>query len=416
MTGTLVASTPKASLQALAFQGIMVYNCFAQIKDMLQRKFGDEYVLLFARPAENLQNGVIDWYSPVQGQPRRLSTLSPLGQGDVCEKASAMAAEIQTYAEELIHSPDPLKVTRGNILKLALAYPDKDYIYAIGQQPVFVCWGFAPGTPGVEPHNISRLVPAPPPLEPEPAVEQSAEPGQTGERRIIHETIIHERRPLGWAWLWWLIPLLALCCLLVILFTSFGHIPALAGRTLFYGPELPFLGRHPDKSAEIASLQNDIAENDDKLRGHIAMCKPDEPGGAYAQKPAMPQMPAKPKQELVIPKNAENASFLKGKWRCDTGLINKTTGEPVILEFSFAENGAGLSTTYEKYDQCSGQARARMNNGELVLHIDPQRCQNRGNAYSELSIICKNAKGNTTSCSGTNSDGSTWDAYFKRIE
>lgn len=410
MTGNLVASTPKASLQALAFQGIMVYNCFAQIRDMLQRKFGDAYVLLFARPAENLHTGLIDWYSPVQGQPQPVSALNEKDQASVYKKAADMAADIQAYAEELIHSPDQLKVTRGNILKLALSCPDKDYIYTIGQQPVFVCWGFGPGTPGVEPQDITRLISA---VQPEPRpIEAPTVP--TVPKTVPADAVRHTapaRKPLGRAWLWWLVPLLALCLLIIILFTSFGHLPALSGKTLFHGPELPFLARHPDKSAEIASLQQDIAEYDKQLRNHIAMCKPDQQR-PYAQKPDMSQH----EQELVIPKHAEDTSFLKGKWRCDTGLVNKKSGEPVAVEFYFAQDGTGSGAIYEKGDQCVGHARSAMHNGELLIQLDPQRCQNRNGGYSEVSIICKNAKGNTTECFGTNSDGSTWDASFKRIK
>lgn len=127
MTGTFIVSTPKSSMHALAFQGITASSCYAQIRDMLLRKFGDEYMLLFARPADNMGNGEIDWYSPVQGPVQKLVDLPEEEQADMENTLAHMASEILSYAEELIHSQDRLKITRGNILRLALSYPDRDF-------------------------------------------------------------------------------------------------------------------------------------------------------------------------------------------------------------------------------------------------------------------------------------------------
>lgn len=41
MNGTLITSTPKSSMHALACQGIMVASCYPQLRDMLRKKLGD---------------------------------------------------------------------------------------------------------------------------------------------------------------------------------------------------------------------------------------------------------------------------------------------------------------------------------------------------------------------------------------
>lgn len=409
MTGTLIASTPKSSLRALAFQGITAYTSFPQIRDMLLRKFGDDYILIFARPVENLNNGLIDWYSPVQGIPQKLESLSDAEKMAICSKTRAMANEILAYAEELIHSPDNLKVTRGNILKLALSYPNDSYIHVIGKQPVLVCWGFGSGTPGVEPQSITRVTAS---KRPEPGAAQS---------KAAPEPVLPPVQPVSvparnMGCLWWLLPLPALCVLLLLLFTSFGHLPALAGKSLINGPELPFLTEKPDKSTEIAVLEGEIAELEHKLREYAGLCRPEQPKvvqmpDASREKPAAPSQ----SEELVIPPKAEDAGFLEGKWLCDTGLANTRTREPVAVEFSFGTDGRGQGVTHEKNDKCAGAVNAQMRNGELHINLDTQYCQKNGHAYSPVSIICKNANGAAAECFGRNNNGTTWSASFKRI-
>ena len=63
MNGTLITSTPKSSMHALACQGIMVASCYPQLRDMLRKKLGDDYVLLFAEPMPNSADNSIDWYT-----------------------------------------------------------------------------------------------------------------------------------------------------------------------------------------------------------------------------------------------------------------------------------------------------------------------------------------------------------------
>lgn len=397
MTGTLIASTARDSVHALAFQGIMVYTCFPQISDMLRRKFGDDYVLLFARSAENAANGVIDWYSPVQGSPRKMEELPEAERQAACARARDMAHNIMLYAGELMKSPDPLKVTRGNVLKLALSYPGDSYLYAVGQQPVFVCWGFGPGTPGVEAKDLSRLV------------IPKASPAQPAAPAASAASVPVAGKLWSFAWLWWILPLLAALLLLLVLFTSFGTVPALSGTSLFQGPALSFLEGKKDPAPQIALLEKEITELGNKLENHAALCKRPE-------QPAAPPVSQAPKQELVIPPEAQDTGFLEGQWLCDTGLYSKRTGEEVQFAFSFGRNGQGEGVVYEKNDECAGASRAEMKNGALHIALDPQRCRKQGNYYSPIQIICQNAHGQNTECTGINDDGSRWTAVFRKVK
>ena len=397
MSGTRIASTPRAGMHALAFQGIAPSASFPQIRDMLLRKFGDEYVLLFARPVENAADGTIDWYSPVQGEPRPLSGLPPEKADPARERLAHMGGEILRYAEELIHSHDPLKVTRGNILRLALCYPDDSALYVVGDQPVFTCWGFGPGTPGVEPANLSRIaVPRAAPQETAVATPPPPPPPAPAPKR-------------GAGCLWWLLPALLACALGFLLFTSFADLPAPGGAAFLRLPGPGFLAAPPDHRKEIDERAAELASLRERVAAHAALCRKAAPAAAA------PASPGEPANQLVIPKNASDTTFMAGGWRCDTGLANKRTGEAVVFEFVFDKNGKGQGIIHEQRDRCTGEATARFSDGVLHIDLGPQQCANSANSYARVSIDCRTAQNGESLCVGTNDDGTRWDADFRRV-
>ena len=401
MSGTRIASTPRADMHALAYQGITASASFPQIRDMLLHKFGDEYVLLFARPAENTADGTIDWYSPVQGEPRPLAELAPDKAAAARERLAHMGGEIGRYAEELIHSQDPLKITRGHILRLALCYPDDSTLYVVGDQPVFTCWGFGPGTPGVEPASLTRLA--------APRAVEEAAPDAKAAAAPPAPPVPPPAGPRRGGCLPWLLPLLLCCALLFLLFTSFAGLPALSGTALFHlpGPDFLKAPEGPEKeiearSAEIESLRRRVAD-------HAALCRRTEPAA-----PATATAPA-PDEQLVIPENASDPAFMAGRWRCDTGLANKRTGEGVVFEFAFDESGKGKGIIHEKRDRCTGDATAHFRDGVLHIDLAPQRCENSSSGYAAVSIDCRTSPGGASQCVGINDDGTRWDADFRRV-
>lgn len=401
MTGNLIATTPKASMHALAFQGIMVYASFPQIRDMLMRNFGDEYVLLFARPEENTGDGNIDWYTPVQGNARKLEELPDEERTKLTGRLAEMAREILKLAEQLINTHEPLKVTRGNILKLALQYPDDSCLYAVGGQPVYTCWGFGPGTPGVEGKNLTRLamVASAVPRREERPVEP-VPPEDDAYREPL--PVYVARRSGGWGWLW--LPLLLLLLLLALLFVGFGPLPAISGFTLFRLPELAFLTGGGDPKAD--ALKDDVADLERRLNDLVAQCRPEEKERG--------RKPERPKQELVIPEKAEDSSFLAGSWTCDTGLYNSETSEPVKVEFIFDDNGVGKAITREPNDVCQGAAKATLAGGVLRINVEKQVCAKKNSSYNPLVIECRIDANKQTHCDGMNEGGSNWDAIFQK--
>lgn len=412
MSGNFIINTPRHQMHALAFQGIMVTDCHHQLRDMLRRRLGDGYVLLFAEPSFNTGDQSVDWYTPVQGVARQLTELPAEEQNALRDRLLHMAQEMRAFAEDLKRSSEQTRVTRGNILELALRYPDDSCLFAVGGQPVITCWGFGPGTFGAEPQDlcrISRLAPAiapqavtPPvaPAAPDSSVQEVPSPRQTGSY---------------WEILWWSLPLLLLLLLLYLLFTSFGGKPAIGGTALFQAPLPPFCQpvEDPDQKgfsslkSKIQALENEIAFLHARLDEHLALCRP------QATEPAIPAPAVQEEKPLIIPSDPENMSFLEGYWRCETGLVNQRTKEPVVVEFEFRADGKGTGRIFERNNQCTGNAKGEITDkGELRIILDEQHCAD-SSSYIEQQIVCRN-EGGIANCLGRNADGSAWDARFSR--
>lgn len=405
MASNLIISTPKADMSALAFKGIMAYASFAQIRDMLLRNFGDEYVLLFAKPVENASDGMIDWYTPVQGEAKRIIDLPEEQRKPILENMQKMGSEIRDFAEDLIQTQEPLKITRGNILKLALSIPSESDLYVVGEQPVSTCWGFAPGSPGVQAMNLSRLMsplpkkaPIPPPLTGAPSKEIKPE----APKAIAAG---------GSGCLWWLLPLLPLLLLCLLLCTSFGFLPPLSGYSLFKLPFPEALELKTDALAQISELESQITHLKAQLEKHTALCVPPVVAEKKAEKPEEAKTPG----GLIIPEDATDASFMKGRWLCRTGLSNSRTHEAVQMTFSFGDDGRGEAVVIENEDQCKGEALASMQRQTLHIEIGELICQRKNGIYNSMSIDCENAEGSSTQCYGINKNGTKWEANFIKL-
>ena len=135
-----------------------------------------------------------------------------------------------------------------------------------------------------------------------------------------------------------------------------------------------------------------------------------------AQEKPTPEVPVG--REMSIPEKAKDLDFLKGKWRCNTGLFNTRTQEPVIVEFSFDKNGNGTVSTIEKSSGTaySGKARGKLKNGGLAIACSEQRSRKKRDKYSSMQISCVQEGGHAI-CRGVNADGTRWDnATFVRIQ
>ena len=187
MSSTLIATTQRASYNAMRHQGILVTDSYAQLRAMLEKTLSPRHAMLFAEPAHDSAGASTDWYTAAQGAPVPLDRLSPEEKAKAGAAISSLASDVSQLASELMQSSEAPKNIRGNILALALRYPDAGHLYMVGDQPVITCWGFDPGTLGAQPEDLVRLgsaMAAPPPL-PGPAAAASAAPSGFGWLRAL---------------------------------------------------------------------------------------------------------------------------------------------------------------------------------------------------------------------------------------
>ncbi len=400
MSINFIVTTPKTDIQSLAHQGIQVSDSFHQIREMVRLRLGDAYALLFAEPSLRADGSAIDWYTPVQGQVRRLLDLPEEEQKTARAALIRMALDIHRIAEEIKGASVSAQVTRGNILSLALQYPDESHIYVVGGQPVFTCWGFGPGTAGALPQNLARL--APNATASKSAPTQSEAPVQPGFPPAAPSR--------GGISRLWLLPLLLLVLLFFLLTTSFGGLPPLIPGLDFKGPALPFV-KSPAKNAtadqqklndEEAALRAEIDTLEAKVKTLAENCKPQpapSAGGA---------VPETAREALVIPEKSSTMEFLRGRWLCDRGLISKADRQPISIIYEFDDQGKGTTTVRQNgRDDCVGSATAFLNNsGVLTIESEKQVCSG-GRSYSAEIIECQSGA-DRAMCLGKSGSGSTW--------
>ncbi|MDR0816347.1 MAG: hypothetical protein LBN28_03000 [Desulfovibrio sp.] len=432
MSAQHIASTPKSRIQSLSYQGMRVAENFHQIKELVRARLGDDYALLFAEPG-GLQSGeIIDWYSPIQGTPRRITELPEEEANRLAAYVGGMGKEIKNLAEDMKSGGGQSSVLRGMVLELALQYPDVSHIYAVGGHPVMTCWGFASSKKGAQPEDLARFgesfVPtapaAGPAAQPEP---QPATPQQPENRKS---------RSGLWSWLW-LLPLLLLLSVLFVPFGNWHPLVSLLGASVFkVAPE----GQHAlqESRDEEKRLRADLAALRLKLGEQAALCVPESaqrattkqdfgvpPQGSVALKEGLSSKPdvvipekILPRQDLVIPEHPGDYAFLQGRWKNAEGLVNKADKQPIETIYFFDANGNGTVTVLQKGRQdCTGKAKARRDDsGVLRIETERQICPGSQRQYSAEIIECRASVG-AASCLGKTQGGESWggNVYFHRV-
>jgi len=398
MSTNLIATVSKSTIHSLAHQGILVCESFHQIRDLVRSHFGDAYALLFAEPSVSKDGSAIDWYTPVQGTAKRMVDLPEEEQKTARAATVRMAQDLARVAADLKQSGLASQLTRGTILELALQYPDESCIYVVGEQPIFTCWGFGPGTPGVQPQNLTRLGQITiPPKTPAPLAAPASQAASPEGRR-------------GAVSLLWLLPLLMLPLLFFLLTASFGNMAPLIPGFNFKMPALPFgkttadplTGTDTKLSVELDKLRVEIRDLEKKLFDRAEQCPPE---AITSDTPMLDQE----RELLVIPEMPSDLFFLRGQWQCDRGLFSKTDGQPLILLYNFDSNGKGTATTRQKgREDCVGPAVASINTqGLLIIEVERQVCPN-GRSYSAETIECTGNAINAAMCRGKSAQGTDW--------
>jgi len=414
-------------MRALASQGILATDCHAQLKAILLQKLGPEHAALLAEPQHDAEGSSVDWYAEGQGPAIALKDLPEEDANTLRARATSLANDIAALSGTLTSDAQARQALSGQLLRLALQHPSDGDIWSVNGQPVLVNWGFAPGSAGALPQDLTRLGAAlpPPPVPPVPA--QAA----------------------GAGCLPWLLPLLLLLLLLWLLGAALGLFPS----------PLPAGCLPVDRKNLVAEEQRTAALDDElallwsQLLERAALCKPVKPAPVQEEKeepvaplpepeivepflgetppapkpvpqpkpvepPRQPEKPKKKNEDLTIPQDAakkNDLSFLEGCWTSETGLYSHPSNEPIVAEYCFDKKGKGRRFVRERNGQvCSGSANARFQGNRLNFESDQARCP-RGGTYVPQKVECTGSE-NTTQCKGRElgAGNNKWDARFRR--
>ena len=448
-----IAVSLRGQMRALASQGIFATDCYEQLKAILQQKLGADHAALLAEPQHNAEGNSVDWYAEGSGPAVPLTELSEPEAQALRAQAGALAADIASLAKDMTVDAQARQALSGQLLRIALQHPADEDIWSVNGKPVLINWGFAPGSVGAQPQDLTRLGGMLPPAPPAPVA--APVPVAVAPRSGC---------------LPWLLPLLLLLLLLWLLGAALGLLPS----------PLPAGCLPVDRSALEAEKQKSAANEDQlallwrQLQERAALCKPvtppvtpptpkvepkkeeakqpepevvepffgetpvEPPKVAEAPKP-QPKPKPEPKQEppkveppkqeppkpapkkndnLAIPEDAakkNDLTFLEGCWTSETGLYSHPSNEPIIAEYCFDKSGKGRRFVRERNGQvCSGSASARFQGNQLQFDSSQARCP-RGGTYVPQKVEC-NGQENSTQCKGRELGGANlkWDARFKR--
>ena len=448
-----IAVSLRGQMRALASQGIFATDCYEQLKAILQQKLGADHAALLAEPQHNAEGNSVDWYAEGSGPAVPLTELSEPEAQALRAQAGALAADIAGLAKDMTADAQARQALSGQLLRLALQHPADEDIWSVNGKPVLINWGFAPGSVGAQPQDLTRLGGVLPPAPPAPVAAPMPVPVAPRSGCLP-----------------WLLPLLLLLLLLWLLGAALGLLPS----------PLPAGCLPVDRSALEAEKQKAAANEDQlallwrQLQERAALCKPvtppvtpptpkvepkkeeakqpepevvepffgetpvEPPKVAEAPKP-QPKPKPEPKQEppkveppkqeppkpapkkndnLAIPEDAakkNDLTFLEGCWTSETGLYSHPSNEPIIAEYCFDKSGKGRRFVRERNGQvCSGSASARFQGNQLQFDSSQARCP-RGGTYVPQKVEC-NGQENSTQCKGRELGGANlkWDARFKR--
>ena len=448
-----IAVSLRGQMRALASQGIFATDCYEQLKAILQQKLGADHAALLAEPQHNAEGNSVDWYAEGSGPAVPLTELSEPEAQALRAQAGALAADIAGLAKDMTADAQARQALSGQLLRLALQHPADEDIWSVNGKPVLINWGFAPGSVGAQPQDLTRLGGVLPPAPPAPVAAPMPVPVAPRSGCLP-----------------WLLPLLLLLLLLWLLGAALGLLPS----------PLPAGCMPVDRSALEAEKQKASANEDQlallwrQLQERAALCKPvtppvtpptpkvepkkeeakqpepevvepffgetpvEPPKVAEAPKP-QPKPKPEPKQEppkveppkqeppkpapkkndnLAIPEDAakkNDLTFLEGCWTSEAGLYSHPSNEPIIAEYCFDKSGKGRRFVRERNGQvCSGSASARFQGNQLQFDSSQARCP-RGGTYVPQKVEC-NGQENSTQCKGRELGGANlkWDARFKR--
>ncbi len=424
---TLIVTT-RSGVRPLGVRGEPLHNAAPQLRRVVRRRLGDEAAALLAEPQLHEDGTTIDWYADEPGgEACPLASLPPDRQAQLQARADHLLADIRRLGDSLAGAgPREEMGLVGLSLQLAARAPAPSFVFAVGDRPVIVCWGYEPEeTPALLPMKVP---PAPPAAVPSPA---------SGHRPVLAAP--EPRLPRAAAatapaipWLRTLFLALPLLLLLLgaawLLREALPVDPALSLVTR-EGPPPPAAAAPPDplpalKAAFAAEqsrervLRVEMGLVEAELRKRIAECRPPEPPKPpqvavappppqpppQQARPVPPQAPAptRPNDDRMrLPPNPTNDySFLSGCWRTDPFRHETAQLQPGVSTYCFDPSGNGQLEWRRGRTACRTRAQARFEGAVLRVRDSDASCNDGSRWYADQ-LVCRRGADDVAQCSGS---------------
>lgn len=195
-----------------------------QLRQVLRRHFdadeAERIALCFADPVSGGTRAAVDWYSDRPDDPEPLADLPP-------DTAEAVLAAVGAIRATLTEKADALEAEGAHpqdvrILRAATQVPSNEIaVYAAGEQPVLVGWGYQSAEPGATPVPAGKWVPRKAQPAQDPEVAEPAGTVLASGPVAAAPAAVAARGPFPWlAWLLWLVFLLLVLAIAYILLTA----------------------------------------------------------------------------------------------------------------------------------------------------------------------------------------------------
>ena len=418
---TLIATT-RSGVRPLGVRGEPLHNAAPQLRRVVRRRLGDAAAGLLADPQPHEDGKAIDWYADWSGTVQPLSALPAERRTELLAAVERMLADIRRLGDALAGAgPREDMGVVGLSLQLAARAPATSFIFAVGDRPVIVCWGYEKDAAASLP---PPTLPAPAPPLPSPA------------RRPVLEAppALPRVRPAATGIPWLRTLLLALPLLMLLLGAAWllrevlPSEPSLALATREGPPATPAPEAPPDPLPGLKAafsteqsrervLKVELSLIEAELRRRIADCRPPEPPkppqvavappSPQPQPKPAPAPPPQPRQarpnddRLRLPPAPSNDySFLSGCWRTDPFRHEPTQMQPGVSSYCFDANGNGQLEWRRGRTACRTRAQARYEGAILRVRDGDSTCNDGSRWYADQ-LVCRRGADDVAQCSGT---------------
>ena len=370
--GTLLNSSKLSEFEPIGSNGESVWKSAAHIDKIVSSRLGPEHAAMFSTPVVDETDNRIDWFSNRRGNFQRWNSLDLPEQLTVAKRVMKLTKDIEGVSQSLLERDDRDAVALGERLHAASYVASEEDVYVADGVPVVVNWSLrrrnqvaAPSVlPILEQFAKQPVSDPPPPVE--PVCQPEPAPATSSFLRRV---------------------LLGLALILLLLLIAF------AAWSLM-GWKMPFgLGFGAGNLPPADTEQQEPVESGEPL-----------------------EMP-----EEVL--DSGDVSFLAGQWRSVSGLQSTATGEPIVVEIWFEEDGSGRAEITEDRgsgsvlgrvlgiigvndvprlgngeETCKNDIHAEITDGKLIINdLYGAECPN-GNSYVLSKTICQRGEGQNAEC------------------